>query len=1022
MRESRIISILIVIIMLSSLPVYTFSFANDINGNSSTTEYAVTFIESGLGSWPWYLNISRVAFSGPIYQSSYSVYLPNGSYAYSASASGYSTSYGSFTVNGTKLSISIVFKKIEYSIFFVEYGLPREMSWSVTFNGIMEQSSSNDIIFSEPNGTYFFNVSETNGYGPSPSSGYINVSGVNITENIYFMKLYAVTFIESGLGSWPWYLNISRVAFSGPIYQSSYSVYLPNGSYAYSASASGYSTSYGSFTVNGTNKTLKIEFSMFLYSIYFIESGLPNGTIWFVNISGVCSCSSENNTIKINIQNGSYNYTIENTILKGEWERYSTFKNKGIIDVQGSNVLVNVSYTIQYYIHMFEKPSNGGIIYPESGWYNGSSKINVSAIPNPNFAFVSWSGTGNGSYSGILNPVTITLKSAINETANFIELYNITFYEYGLPAETKWYVNLSNGQTFSTTETNLTFKEENGTYSYSIFTLDKDFTPYPSDGTFLVNGKNINVTIKFNLVTYRVTFIQEGLPSETLWYVNLSNGQTFSGTGATITFYELNGTYSYAIATVNKSYAPSPYSGSFTVNGTGVNITITFNLITYTVTFTENGLPLGTSWSVTLSGINKTSNANTINFNEPNGSYTFNVGIVSGYNALPSSGTIIVNGNNVNQVITFTANVTKVYTVTFTESGLPSGTIWYVNLSNGHAFSSATNTITFNEPNGTYSYIISTVNKIYSPNPSSGAFTVNGASVSESITFSEVSYNVTFTESGLPTGATWNVTLNGVLLSRSSSSISFLESNGTYSYTVGIYSGYSASPPSGTVIVNGAPPPTISITFTQVKYSVTFTESGLPTGTSWSVTLNGLTETSTNGTLTFNEPNGTYSYVISGISGYRANTYSGTINVNGNSVSNSISWTIATYSITLMENGIPTGTSWSATLTGTTFNGQSVNVTSSSTTDTITFNEPNGSYSYIIHLPSGYQSNNAKGSVNVSGNSEAATFTAQRTMNYLLIGIIAVIIIILVALGVIFLMRSKNKRKVMKQKEPPKES
>ncbi len=159
-----------------------------------------------------------------------------------------------------------------------------------------------------------------------------------------------------------------------------------------------------------------------------------------------------------------------------------------------------------------------------------------------------------------------------------------------------------------------------------------------------------------------------------------------------------------------------------------------------------------------------------------------------------------------------------------------------------------------------------------------------------------------------------------------------------------------------------------------------------------------------------------------GISGYRTNAYSGTIDVNGNPVSISTIWTTVTYPITISETGIPTGTSWSAMLTGTTFNGKYINVTLSSTTNTLTFNEPNGSYSYIIHLPSGYRSNNAKGPVNVSGNSETVTFTAQRTMNYLLIGIIAVIVIILVALGVIFLIRSKNKQKVMKQKEPPKES
>jgi len=51
------------------------------------------------------------------------------------------------------------------------------------------------------------------------------------------------------------------------------------------------------------------------------------------------------------------------------------------------------------------------------------------------------------------------------------------------------------------------------------------------------------------------------------------------------------------------------------------------------------------------------------------------------------------------------------------------------------------------------------------------------------------------------------------------------------------------------------------------KYSVTFTESGLPSGTSWSVTLNGNTESSTTNTISFSEPNGTYSYVVASVTG-----------------------------------------------------------------------------------------------------------------------------------------------------------
>ena len=197
---------------------------------------------------------------------------------------------------------------------------------------------------------------------------------------------------------------------------------------------------------------------------------------------------------------------------------------------------------------------------------------------------------------------------------------------------------------------------------------------------------------------------------------------------------------------------------------------------------------------------------------------------------------------------------------------------------------------------------------------------------------------------------------------------------------------------------------------------------GLSSGTSWSVTLNNITKTSTNATITISEPNGSYSYIISGISGYRANTYSGTININGNQVVIHITWTIITYQITIIENGIPNGTSWSATLTGTTFNGKYINVTLSSTTNTITFNEPNGSYSYIIHLPSGYQSSNVKGQVNVSGNSAILAIKAQQTMNCLLIGIIAVIIVIAIVIGAISLRRGKNKQGVKEWKEPPKQN
>ncbi|MGC8630800.1 MAG: DUF7619 domain-containing protein, partial [Thermoplasmata archaeon] len=150
-----------------------------------------------------------------------------------------------------------------------------------------------------------------------------------------------------------------------------------------------------------------------------------------------------------------------------------------------------------------------------------------------------------------------------------------------------------------------------------------------------------------------------------------------------ITFTKLNGTYIYNINSV-QSYTSSPSSGSITVNGSSVNTAITFTLvktsiIEYTITFSESGLSAGASWSVALNGNTESSTTNTITFTEPNGSYSYKIDSIIGYTVYPSSGTITVNGVNITQAITFTANITT-YTITFTESGLPAGASWSVTL------------------------------------------------------------------------------------------------------------------------------------------------------------------------------------------------------------------------------------------------------------------------------------------------------------------------------------------------------
>ncbi|WP_243665407.1 hypothetical protein [Vulcanisaeta sp. JCM 16159] len=73
--------------------------------------------------------------------------------------------------------------------------------------------------------------------------------------------------------------------------------------------------------------------------------------------------------------------------------------------------------------------------------------------------------------------------------------------------------------------------------------------------------------------------------------------------------------------------------------------------------------------------------------------------------------------------------IITVYLVSFTESGLPSGTLWWVSI-NGTRESSNTNTITLLLPNGTYQYEILPVNG-YVANITNRSLSLNGLTVNE---------------------------------------------------------------------------------------------------------------------------------------------------------------------------------------------------------------------------------------------------------------------------------------------------
>ncbi len=476
--------------------------------------------------------------------------------------------------------------------------------------------------------------------------------------------------------------------------------------------------------------------------------------------------------------------------------------------------------------------------------------------------------------------------------------------------------------------------------------------------------------------TYPVTFSESGLPSGTSWSVTV-NGATESSTSSTITFIEPNGTYAYSIGDVAGWHQTTlPYTGSVMVNGVAVREpTLAFAQVTYTVTFAETNLPDGTPWSVTLNGSTEGSTITSIVFTGMvNGSYSYTVGTVSGYASSPSSGAVMVDGGSLTQAIAFTA----VYTVTITETGLLSGTVWTATiLASGVPVAGPateeTTTITFsNLPNGAYTYSITPI-KGYSTHYN-GQVTVNGGPTSVSVAFTPVTYAVTFSETGL-TGETWGISSFAVpplTYTSTTDSITIQSPNGTYSFRVLPVAGWKTTVYIATFTEQGGVqnPSPVTVAFTQVTYTVTFTAGGL-TNEQWGITFNGTTSARTlaANSITFQSPNGTYNYNVSNVAGLRANVYSGTVTVSGaNPGTVTVTFAQATYSVTFAETGLRPGTGWYVNLTG----GSSF----SSTTTTIAFGEPNGTYPFAVETEANYVATSSSGMLIVAGASldEAITF------------------------------------------------
>ncbi len=556
----------------------------------------------------------------------------------------------------------------------------------------------------------------------------------------------------------------------------------------------------------------------------------------------------------------------------------------------------------------FQRPTNGSLVamvqpYGSSSFVPARTAVFDQQVDQTGeiAANLSWNRTGANTYGlsvvggspeqGVLSYVPVATPRT----------YQATFAESGLPAGTPWTVTINGESNTQTAPANVTVVGlTNGTYAFSVNA--SGFAASPESGTITIAGQNTSEAIVFRplpVTNYTMTVEETGLPVGTAWEMwmnsTTSSRVAFNATtGSVLGFTLPSGGYERTLGLVPGYFQTTiPYRSSVSLNG-NLTVLLQFAPTTYQLRFEEIGLPVGTPWSVVVGNRSYSSVTAIIDLNATNGSYAFTVGRVAGYSASPPSGVVAIDGGPATQGIVFTSvSPSGVYNVTFEEIGLPTGTLWGVTF-NGTQSTTTSSTLTYTAGNGTYAYQVSLVTG-YVPSPSSGAVFVLGAGQVKQIGFHSVpagAYPVTFSESGLPTGALWAVFVDGVEDASSGSTIVVLLDNGTYPYEVANVTGWIPNIASGTVVVAGRGS-VVPIEFERA-FSVSFTASGLPSGTNWSLTLAPASSPSAPGfpppwssitvwsdgraTIVVALPNGTYQYSTTA-SGYSGG--SGTLTVAG---------------------------------------------------------------------------------------------------------------------------------------------
>jgi len=416
------------------------------------------------------------------------------------------------------------------------------------------------------------------------------------------------------------------------------------------------------------------------YTVTFKESGLPAGTSWSVTFNGVTSSSTASSISFTGVLAGTYSWSVTSTISMGSGTRYVAQTSSGTISVPATTS-VSISYVEQYSVTV--QSTVGGSTSPSgTSWYNAGSIVSITAIPASGYRFHVWLTSPSISISNSsLTSTQMTVKGPGTVTAQFVQVLTSTIVlnpASGAPGTTvqvigsSFYhnstvtityngnvvgkVNASSSGSFTFTFTVPSLP--NGTYTVratdtvgdsasASFTestvpvpgssvISSSATTYIENKTAIVNQtstvgisiKIVNATVPNNYVVTVSASKLSSLPTNvTPTTIKASGYFDVHVSGLTSGMVQINIT-NPAISTSNTNNELMYWNGTSWVSALDITVvgdtvsgyvpvsalsgTPIALVVTFPLTFTETGLPSGTTWSLTVNGTTYSSSTQSI--------------------------------------------------------------------------------------------------------------------------------------------------------------------------------------------------------------------------------------------------------------------------------------------------------------------------------------------------------------------------------------------------------------------------